>query len=266
MVLDVKSFVKNKKLEYSDIYRTLMIIQVGNDGASNAYIKGKVSDCKDVGWAADVKNFQDGVHAEEIERFILEKCGDYDGIILQKPAKIVGDENVIINAIRPSQDVDGFKVNSPHTPCTPLGIMMILKEFEDKTGIYAPYDGKDICVIGRGKLVGKPMVKLLSEKTNANIIWLNSHSGYSLDRHCRQASVIITAAGSRNLIDNSCVSDETLVIDAGISFDENGKICGDCNKELYDREEVWVTKTPGGVGLTTRLAILENLKNAANYE
>lgn len=265
MVLDVKSFVNSKKEEYAKIKRNLLIIQVGCDSASNAYIRGKMNDCSDVGWYSNHVWFADGVSSNKICEHIYKYGADYDGIILQKPAKISGNEDDILKAIRPYQDVDGFRADSPHTPCTPLGILMLMKHYAEATRKEFPLNGKNVCVIGRGQLVGKPMVSLLSKETNANIIWLNSHSGESIHDFCKFSDVIITATGQRNLITSDDVSDGCLVIDAGITFDDNGKIGGDCSKELYKRDGIWITKTPGGVGLTTRLAILENLKNSRQY-
>ena len=122
---------------------------------------------------------------------------------------------------------------------------------------YNDFKGKIVAVVGKGKLVGEPLVPMLMKK-GATVISCNSTTP-NLREMLQQADIVIAATGVRNLIQNEMVKDGAIVIDAGISVDENGKLCGDCSKELYDREHVDITPVPGGVGLLTRLALMKNL-------
>ncbi len=118
---------------------------------------------------------------------------------------------------------------------------------------------KIVAVIGRGELVGKPMMKLLIEN-GATAISCNSRTP-NLAKVAGQADIIISATGQMGLITKSHLKKGAIVIDAGISVDENGKLHGDCDRALYDDPDVWVTPVPGGVGLMTRMALMQNLGN-----
>ena len=150
------------------------------------------------------------------------------------------------------KDVDGFRLDSNHLPCTPKGIMMILNKFYKKSaGV--------VTVVGRGELVGKPLIPILV-KDGWTVLCANSHTP-DLKALTSMSDVVVTATGCRNLIKRDMLKDGAFVIDAGITFDENGKLCGDCDKSMYDDETVQITTVPGGVGLTTRYALLTNTYN-----
>ena len=264
MILDVKSYVKQEKEKLmkkaSEPMRKMLIIQVGDNPASNAYIKGKIKDAVELGHQAMLMKFPDGASADDIYDFIKNNEVEYDGIILQEPANItINKKKVsyvtkegIISQIKDWKDIDGFKRTSAHIPATPRGIMDYLEYLG-----YSDFKGKIVAVVGKGKLVGEPLVPMLMKK-GATVISCNSTTP-NLEEMLWQADIIIAATGVRNLIQNEMVKDGALVIDAGISVDENGKLCGDCSKELYDREHVDITPVPGGVGLLTRLALMKNL-------
>lgn len=253
MVIDVKSYVKEEKNKLKDKYcRHLLIIQTGDDPASNSYIKGKIKDCEDVNFKCTLKRFPEGTNSMEIVGFIHNNMREFDGIIMQMPYYGTGDVNDIINAIPANKDVDGFRVDSPYIPCTPLGIYELMKHCGCAEG------NLKTVIIGRGELVGKPMAKLLIEKTNHTVVVCNSHTPKEvLDAECKSADVIITAVGKNGILTFDMVKDGTYVFDAGIDF-VDGHICGDCDSSVYARENVWATKTPGGIGLTTRLSLLRN--------
>ena len=241
----------------------LKIIQVEGDAASNAYTKGKKKDCEEIGLGCQhvlLPNNCGWYHVKsEIDK------GNADdmciGIILQLPLPehLKYCEERLINYIFPQKDVDGFIESSPFDPCTPAGIIHIAKEH------WGSLDGKTVTVIGRGKLVGAPLVKLLN-KENATIIQCNSHTSKATLRNvCNISYVIVTATGCLNTISAdmiSAISSATLVIDAGINRDENGKMCGDCDKRLYQWHEN-ITPVPGGVGLITRAVLMKNCVEAA---
>ena len=241
----------------------LKIIQVEGDIASNAYTKGKKKDCEEIGLSCQhvllPNNCSVGDVRDEISK------GNTDnlcvGIILQLPLPqhLKQHEEHLVNCINPAKDVDGFIEESPFDPCTPAGIIHIAKEH------WGSLEGKTVTVIGRGKLVGAPLVKLLN-KENATIIQCNSHTSKATLRNvCAISYVVVTATGCINTLSAdmvSAISSATLVIDAGINRDEDGKLCGDCDKRLYKWHEN-ITPVPGGVGLITRAMLMKNCVEAA---
>ena len=257
-MLNVKEYVKERKKEIKNLVSqmalkpNLLIVQVGDNEASNKYVKGKIKDCEEVGLRADILKFDTDISNEDICHEVSNRIKDYYGIIIQLPLPTHINKKELLNIVPYCNDVDGLTSDSKFTPCTPLGILKYID--------YLNYDlkGKVCLVIGRSELVGRPMCKLL-DKRNATIINCNSYTPKSaLKKLCKAADVIISAAGKRNLITKDMVNPEQLVIDVGINFDENGKMCGDVSREVYDVVDK-ATPVPGGVGLLTRLALLENL-------
>ncbi len=260
MKLDVKEYVKQEKeklkRKHNEPIRKMLIIQVGDDKASNAYIKGKIADAAELGHQATLIKFNEGTSTDEVYAFLEKNSSSYDGIILQEPAAFGPyynkyDKSAVINFIHDRKDIDGFKKTSHHKPATPRGIM----DYAAAIG-YGDLRGKVVAVVGKGKLVGMPLVPMLMEK-GATVISCNSTTP-NLGKMLQQANIIIAATGVRGLIQNEMVSDDTIIIDAGISVDENGKLHGDVDPVLYDRDYVQVTPVPGGVGLLTRLALMKN--------
>ena len=263
MLLNVKEYVKQEKEKLKrqdgEPVRRMLIIQVGDNPASNAYIKGKIKDAEELGHQAMLMKFPDGVSANTVYDFIERNEKSYDGIILQEPANITTLKGVlhpktkadIIELIHDWKDIDGFKKTSCHKPATPRGIM----EYAAALG-YENLQGKVVAVVGKGKLVGEPLVPMLMKK-GATVISCNSKTP-DLGKMTRSADIVIAAAGVRGLIQNNMIESGTIVIDAGINVDENGKLCGDCDPALYDRKNVDITPVPGGVGLLTRLALMKN--------
>lgn len=260
MKLDVKEYVQQEKeklkRKHNEPVRKMLIIQVGDDKASNAYIKGKIADAAELGHQATLIKFSEGTSTDEVYAFLENNSHSYDGIILQEPAAFSPyynryDKKAIIDSIADRKDIDGFKKTSLHKPATPRGIM----DYAAALG-YGDLRGKVVAVVGKGKLVGMPLVPMLMEK-GATVISCNSTTP-NLGKMLQQANIIIAATGVRGLIQNEMVSDDTIIIDAGISVDEDGKLHGDVDPILYDRDYVQVTPVPGGVGLLTRLALMKN--------
>lgn len=261
MRIDVKEHIKTRKKNLKlTPFKKLLIIQVGDNEASNKYIKGKIKDCNEVGYKATLIKFPDEVEALEIYNYINTFGQNYHGIILQEPANIISSmrcsKDDIINAIKDCQDIDGFKNTSKHKPCTPLGIINFLKDYLKVEN----FKGKIIAVIGKGKLVGAPLVPMLMAE-GATIINCNSSTA-DIGSMTRLADIVVTCTGHPRLITKDMLKDNTIVIDAGIAFDENGKMCGDCDKTLYDDENIFITTVPGGVELLTRVTLLENLNRS----
>ena len=234
---------------------SLLILQVGDNKASNAYISGKMKDCAEVGIQTTLYrvNHNDTNENYELLRGYLKNNGaNYNGIILQEPCGLTeGQRRALLNLIADWQDVDGFKPNSWHWPCTPQGILNILED------LYGEDGGNVITVVGRGALVGKPLIPLLVDE-GWTVLCANSRTP-DLKALTSMSDVVVSATGCRNLITRDMLKDGAFVIDAGITFDENGKMCGDCDKSMYDDETIQITTVPGGVGLTTRLELLENV-------
>ena len=238
---DYAQFVKNKlktKIKGMEKKPVLAIIQVGDNQASNSYVKGKVKDC------------------EEIE---LTTCVA-DGIIVQLPLpKHINVEHVK-NAIPKEKDVDGFRQDSKFDCCTPKGIIDWL--------YFNGYDvcGKNIVVLGRSEIVGKPLVNMLIDR-GATVTCCNSHTdyGYEMQITNNDADVIVSAIGKAKFLDWANIgSDCEIVVDVGINRDDAGKLCGDVNRESVEklRPDTYVTPVPGGVGLLTRVSLLKNVVEA----
>lgn len=254
---EIKKECREKIKACSPIYHPyLKIIQVEGDEASNSYTKGKKSDCMEVGLGCKHVLLPNNVAACEVLQAI--ECGNKDnncvGIILQLPLPKHLEEvkEHLIGYISNDKDVDGFKRNSKFLPCTPAGIIEILNRVTN-----GRTEGLHCVVVGRGSLVGKPVIQML-EALNATVTMCNSYTpNNKLKELCLTADVIICATGKPKLITEGMVRADTIVIDAGINRDEDGKLCGDCDKALYEYVEN-ITAVPNGVGLLTRAMLLKN--------
>lgn len=241
---------KISRMEYKP---RLLIVQVGDNEASNRYVRNKIRDCEAVGAVAEVAKLGSDTTLRDIESVTKYAADCYNGVILQLPLPAHIDEQAAKKLIPPELDVDGF--NSDTTPCTPRGIM----DWLHYNGI--SLDGKNVTIIGRSELVGKPLAKLMLEE-NATVTVCHSHTR-DIAEHTRSADIIVSAAGVRNLVNRLSINWNMrypIIIDVGINFDENGKLCGDCSKDVNEYKFIkHVTSVPGGVGLLTRVAMLDNL-------
>lgn len=251
--------IRKKKLkeEVSKFKRKpcLVVIQIDCDPASNSYIKGKKKDCEEVG----IEFIHAHVNSEmssqiDLQNLIKAYCEDesnVDGIIIQLPIPDKYNLYKLLECIHPEKDVDGFRKDSCFKPCTPKGIMDWLD--------YNEIDlvGKDVCMIGRSEIVGRPLVNMMIDK-GATVTCCNSKTK-DLDWYTNGANIIISAIGKPKYLDSAYFWDNSgeIIIDVGINRDENGKICGDVDKEKLRYS--YVTPVPGGVGLLTRNTLLENV-------
>lgn len=250
---DIKDKIKNIIAE-ADYTPVLHIYQVGDNPASNAYIRGKLRDCEEVGIKAELIKLPEET---TIGNLNFEIWMDYvykniDGVIVQLPLpKHINSQNICIpDAI----DVDGFNSTSPFQPCTPLGVMKIF----DSIGY--DLDGKNVLVCGQSNIVGRPLVDMLI-KRHCNVISVNS-TGSALKATAIGfgiVNVIISAVGKRDFISTFDLFDTDVCIDVGINYDENGKQHGDCTDAVYNMKDVKVTPRIGGVGLMTRAMLLYNV-------
>lgn len=260
MIIDCKSIaqdIKNKikNIIAEDNYAPILhIYQVGNNPASNAYTRGKLRDCEEVGIEAELIKLPEKTTEDELNKMILQNriYEKADGIIVQLPLpKHINPKNIII----PDElDVDGFNSTSPFQPCTPLGVMKIF----DSIGY--DLDGKNVLVCGQSDIVGRPLVDMLI-KRHCNVISVNSTGsamkttaiGFGI------VNVIISAVGKCDFISTFDLFDTDVCIDVGINYDENGKQHGDCTDAVYNMKDVMVTPRIGGVGLMTRAILLYNI-------
>lgn len=250
---DIKDKIKNIIAE-DDYAPILHIYQVGDNPASNAYIKGKLRDCEEVGIEAELIKLSEEITEDGLNDKIQEDYNyeNVDGIIVQLPLpKHIDPKNICI----PDElDIDGFNSTSPFQPCTPLGVMKIF----DSIGY--DLDGKNVLVCGQSDIVGRPLVDMLI-KRHCNVISVNSSGSFmkctalAMD----MVDVIISAVGKRNFITPFGLDRVEVCIDVGINYDENGKQHGDCSDAVYNMDGIKVTPRIGGVGLMTRAMLLYNV-------
>lgn len=260
MIIDCKSIAQDIKNKIKNIIAEayyapiLHIYQVGDNPASNAYIRGKLRDCEEVGAEADLIKLPEDITEDELNNKILEDYNweDVDGIIVQLPLpKHINPQNICIPDV---VDVDGFNSTSPFQPCTPLGVMKIF----DSIGYNL--DSKNVLVCGQSDIVGRPLVDMLI-KRHCNVISVNS-TGSAMKATALEfemVDVIISAVGKRNFITPFDIDRVKVCIDVGINYDENGKQHGDCSDNVYEMENIKVTPRIGGVGLMTRAMLLYNV-------
>lgn len=255
---DIKDECKEKLKDINKSYY-LKIIQVDGDVASDVYTNGKRKDCEEIGLECYHVLLPKDCHVLDVAHEIAN--GNHDpycvGIILQLPLPkhLERFKDRLIKLIEDTKDVDGFIKESPYKPCTPAGIIHILQS------VMPDVSGKHCVVIGRSQIVGYPTFEMLNE-LNATVTLCNSHTPkHLLNKFCSSADVIVCATGVPNLITPSMVYSNTVVIDAGISRGSDGKLCGDCSKDLYKFMK-HITPVPNGVGLITRAMLMKNCTDA----
>lgn len=232
----------------------LVILQVGDNKASESYIKGKVKDGEEMGVDMVVRRFPDTIAAHALRHEIY-KCNDdpnVDGVMLQLPIPERMDVGVLMDRINVAMDVDGFNTRSMCYPCTPLGIMSFLN------ALGVEMEGKNAVVIGRSEIVGKPMAEMLLSKNCTVTICHSKTPKEELEKRIADADILVVAAGKRNLITKEMkFKPSAVVMDVGINVDEEGHLHGDCEPDL---PVLFQSPVPGGVGLLTRLALFFNLQ------
>ena len=242
-ILDEVKAIPNKK--------KLIIFTAGDNPASASYVKGKIKDCEYCGVPYEHIKVQT---QDELATLIKRKCmiSTTGGIIIQLPLPDGWDEEYFTNLVPPILDVDGFVKGSHFKPCTPEGsIYLLKKELGDLTG-------KTALVIGRGKLVGEPVAKMLID---ANCTVTVAHSK-TKDLHGLLGlyhDIVIAAVGKPKFIDLKWCS-ANIVIDVGVNRNEHGKLCGDCyNFDPDDDNDMKITPVPGGIGLLTRAMLMKHV-------
>lgn len=261
--MEIKEYVRERKEALKEEMKkakkvpTLSIISVGDDPASASYIRGKTKDAAEVGFQAIVTHFDDSVTEEEVLSLIKKQNADpeIDGILVQLPLPKHIHPSSINMTIDPAKDVDGFVNDSHYVCCTPKGIV----DYLSSEGFH--FEGANAVVIGRSQIVGKPLAKLLLSK-NCNVTVLHSKTKEEdMAFYLSHADLICVAIGREGRIGNQYTYKKTAyVVDVGINRGEDGHLHGDC---LPGLPVALQTPVPGGVGLLTRLALLDNLLEAA---
>lgn len=258
----MKNFVAAKKqllkeeIENKNLKPTLAIVQVGDDPASNTYVKGKLKDCKELGIECRHIKLKETINQNTLDYWVMNLNSNIDvtGVIVQLPLP----RHLKVNTwlIDAKKDVDGFVLCSYFTPCTPLGIYCFLVD----SGV--ELEGNNVVIIGRSDIVGKPLAKLMLD-ANATVTVCHSHTK-DISMYTKMADIIIVAVGKRNVLTRDMIGDNRpIVIDVGINRNEEGKLCGDCDyANLIDVCE-YVSPVPNGVGLLTRLALMMNVVEAS---
>lgn len=232
------------------------IIQVGDVEASNRYVRNKIKDCEEVGIKTNlVKIPADSNHLKiDLALHIIDANQNSSALIVQFPLPKNIDEKEILSLIDETKDADGFTNNGITNPATPQGIITYLERND------YDFTDKNVLVIGRSEIVGKPAAKLFLAK-NCNVTQIHSKTSEANKRKfIDDADLIICATGHINTLKKEYFTDPSaknkIVFDVGINFDENGKLVGDCEKDL---PVSFQSPVPGGVGLLTRLQLLENI-------
>lgn len=244
----------------------LAVILVGEDPASQVYVRGKAKDCHDCGIDSRVIRLPEETTQAELLKLVGELAADkaVNGILVQLPLPAQIDEKAVINAIPPGKDVDGFspvnvgrmQIGEPcFLPCTPAGCIRMI----ESTG--TPIEGKHAVVIGRSNIVGKPAALLLLAK-NATVTICHSRTA-NLRELCASADILVAAVGKAGFVTGDMVKPGAVVIDVGINRGEDGKLHGDVDFAAACEKASYITPVPGGVGLMTRAMLMKNTVQAA---
>jgi len=268
LAADVRSEVAQRvaALKARGVQPTLAVILVGDNPASQTYVRHKGSDCESVGMRFILDRFPADLSEAALLARIAALNADpsVHGMLVQLPLPKHIDTNKVIAAISPAKDADGFHVQSAGAlmiglngfkPCTPYGCMRMLQS----AGIDPK--GKHAVIVGRSNIVGKPMALMLLQ-ANATVTVCHSATP-DLGAFTRQADILVAAVGRRNMITADMVKPGAAVIDVGMNQNEAGKLCGDVDFDAVREVAGWITPVPGGVGPMTRAMLLVNTVEAA---
>lgn len=264
--------IQQEMIEEVSVFKTqyhkapkLVVVLVGENPASCVYVNHKMTYAQKVGFQSEVIKLPETVSQEELLNEIerLNNDNDVNGILVQLPLPKHIDEQTVLVSIAAQKDVDGFHPtnvgnfvlgNDSTIPCTPYGIMELLKEYQIDVA------GKLAVVVGRSNIVGKPMATLL-QRENATVIMAHSKT-QELKALTKQADIVVVAIGRGNFIDDSYINDGAIVIDVGMNRDENGKLIGDVHPNVMDKAS-YMTPVPGGVGpMTVTMLIKQTMEQA----
>ena len=268
LAAEIRSEVKTQvaALAEKGVSTALAVILVGDDSASQVYVRNKIKACADTG----IRSLEFRMPAETTQQQLLAKIAELnadesvDGILVQLPLPKQINADAVISAIDPAKDVDGFHVANAgalvtgkqgFVPCTPFGVMRLI----EKSGVNPR--GKSAVIVGRSNIVGKPMALLLLA-ADATVTVAHSRTP-DLGAVTRKADILVAAVGRAKLIKADMVKPGAVVIDVGMNRDENGKLCGDVDFSEVKAIAGSITPVPGGVGPMTIAMLMQNTALAA---
>ncbi len=268
LAAEIRSEVKTQvaALAEKGVSTALAVILVGDDSASQVYVRNKIKACADTG----IRSLEFRMPAETTQQQLLAKIAELnadesvDGILVQLPLPKQINADAVISAIDPAKDVDGFHVANAgalvtgkqgFVPCTPFGVMRLI----EKSGVNPR--GKSAVIVGRSNIVGKPMALLLLA-ADATVTVAHSRTP-DLSAVTRNADILVAAVGRAKLIKADMVKPGAVVIDVGMNRDENGKLCGDVDFAEVKEVAGSITPVPGGVGPMTIAMLMQNTVLAA---
>lgn len=272
-ILDGKAIAHERRMQLANAIKShpgttpgLAVVLVGDNPASQIYVRGKQAACKDVGIYSQCDTFPATITAEDLLHHIhtLNQAPHIHGILVQLPLPPHIPSALIINAILPEKDVDGFHainigklaLNEPGLrPCTPKGIMDLLAH----TDLHIP--GSHACIVGASNIVGKPMaLMLLNQEATVTICHIRTQD---LPAQIQQADLLVVAIGQPNFIQGDWIKPGAVVIDVGINRLSDGTLAGDVDYKSACQKASWITPVPRGVGPMTITALLENTFEAS---
>ena len=278
MIIDGKAVSKavrervakeTEELKAKGVTPGLAVIIVGEDPASQVYVRNKEKACEEVGFYSEKFALPENTTQQELNSLVMElnERKDINGILCQLPLPSHLDDKEVINLINPIKDVDAFHpVNVGaimigdynFLPCTPAGVMELIHS----TGVEVA--GKKAVVIGRSNIVGKPMAMLLLHE-NATVEITHSRT-QNLADITKEADILVAAIGKAKFVGADMVKDGAVVIDVGMNRDENGKLCGDVDFDAVKDKCSYITPVPGGVGPMTISMLMQNTLTAAKIQ
>jgi len=261
LTAEVKTFT-----ESTSIVPGLATVLVGENPASQIYVKNKIKTAQKCGIKSTHHQIDETISEEDLLSLVdsLNKDKNVHGILVQLPLPSHISEEKIINAINSKKDVDGFHPENMGRllagydalmPCTPSGVMEIFKHYKIEL------KGKDVLIIGRSNIVGKPQAIMIL-KEHATVTLAHSRT-IDLSAKAKAADIIIAAVGKAKMVKKDWVKEGAVVVDVGMNRDENGKLCGDVDFEGVKEKAAFITPVPGGVGPMTITMLMKNTLKAA---
>ena len=261
--------IKCDELKEKGINPKFAAIMVGNDNASQIYIRNKSKACEEIGIEFEEYLLSENIEQKELIEKIkgLNNRKDIHGILLQSPIPANLDINEAFRTIAPEKDVDGFNPlnigklclnQDTFVSCTPYGIMKLFEAY----GI--ELEGKDVTIVGRSNIVGKPLIQCCLRK-NATVTVCHSKTK-DLKKHTKDADVVIMAIGKSKFLKADMIKEGAVVIDVGINRDSEGKIAGDADFDNILSKASFITPVPGGVGPMTIAMLMNNIIKAAEMQ
>ena len=268
----IREEIKNESAAFekeTGVKPGLAVIIVGDDPASQVYVRNKGKACEEVGFYSEIHRLPAETTEEELLSLVhsLNENEKIHGILVQSPLPGHLDEALIVNNIRYEKDVDAFHpVNVGKImigdynflPCTPAGVMELLKAYD------IDVCGKEVAVVGRSNIVGKPQAMLMLH-ANATVTICHSRTK-NLKEVLNRADVVVMAIGKAKFLTADMIKEGAVVIDVGMNRDENGKLCGDVDFEECEKKASYITPVPGGVGPMTITMLMKNTLTAARTQ